>query len=199
MEHESLRLLKTLGDATRLGILRALHEKDCYVELLAERMNLSPATVSFHLKKLHDAGVVDARREQYYTVYSLRREVFSRTLDQLIFPQDGEDTAAQLREEQYRRKVLKTFMPNGVCIQMPAQFKKRIIVYREIFSRFDPMRTYTEKEVNAVISEVHEDYCTVRRDFIGLGWMQRNNGIYTVNPDPDFDSCGDSDLKGENR
>lgn len=199
MEHESLTLLKTLGDATRLGILRALHEKDCYVELLAERMNLSPATVSFHLKKLHDAGLVDARREQYYTVYSLREKVFSRTLDQLIFPQEDEDAAAQLREEQYRRKVLKTFMPNGVCLQMPAQFKKRIIVYREIFKRFDPKRVYTEKEINTIISEVHEDYCTVRRDFIGLGWMQRKNGIYTVNPDPDFDSAETMYLKGENK
>lgn len=199
MEHESLCLLKTLGDATRLGILRALHEKDCYVELLAERMNLSPATVSFHLKKLQAAGLVDARREQYYTVYSLRREVFSRTLDQLIFPQDGEDTAAMLREEQYRRKVLKTFMPNGVCLQMPAQLKKRLIVYREIFSRFDPSRSYAEKEVNAIISGIHEDYCTVRRDFIGLGWMQRSNGVYTVNPDPDFDHCEEAYLKGETR
>ncbi len=199
MEHESLRLLKTLGDATRLGILRALREKDCYVELLAERMNLSPATVSFHLKKLHDAGLVDARREQYYTVYALRREVFARTLEQLIFPQEGEDTMALLREEQYRRKVLKTFMPNGKCLQMPAQFKKRIIIYREIFNRFDPNRTYAEKEVNAIISDVYEDYCTVRRDFIGLGWMQRSSGVYTVNPDPDFDSSEDIYLKGEYR
>lgn len=58
MEHETLCLMKTLGDAARLGILRALHEKDCYVELLAERMNLSAATVSFHLKKLQAAGLL---------------------------------------------------------------------------------------------------------------------------------------------
>jgi hypothetical protein len=82
---------------------------------------------------------------------------------------------------------------------MPAQFKKRIIVYREIFKRFDPKRVYTEKEINTIISEVHEDYCTVRRDFIGLGWMQRKNGIYTVNPDPDFDSAETMYLKGESK
>ena len=104
-----------------------------------------------------------------------------------------------LREEQYRRKVLKTFMPNGVCTQMPAQLKKRVIIYREIFSRFDPSRTYTEKEVNAVISEIHDDYCTVRRDFIGMGWMQRSNGIYTVNPDPDWDAYSDQRMRGEER
>ena len=82
-------------------------------------------------------------------------------------------------------------MPNGYCEQMPAQLKKRIIVYREIFSHFQPGRSYTEKEVNAVISEMHADYCTVRRGFIGMEWMHRSNGIYTVNPEPDFDRMED--------
>ena len=191
MEHETLTILKTVADETRLRILRALAEKDCYTELLAERLDLAPATVSFHMKKLQLAGLVDARREQDYTVYSLRREVFSHSLEDLILAKDGEETAEALREEQYRRKVLKSFMPNGVCTQMPAQLKKRAIVYREIFSRFTPGRTYTEKEVNAIISEMHPDYCTVRRGFIGMGWMERSNGIYTVNPDPDYDRYTD--------
>ena len=199
MDNEALALLKTIADGTRLGILRALHEKDSYVELLAERMNLSQATVSFHMKKLQAAGLVDSHREQYYVVYSLKRDVFAHTLGELIFPQENAQTAESLREEQYRRKVLKTFMPNGVCVQMPAQLKKRIIIYREIFGRFDPSRTYTEKEVNAIISDVHADYCTVRRDFIGMGWMQRSSGIYTVNPDPDWDGYTELHTKGTER
>ena len=191
MENETLNLLKSIADETRLRILRALDEKDSYAELLAERLNLSQATVSFHMKKLMQTGLVDARREQYYTVYSLRREVFTHTLEELIFRKDRGETAEALREEQYRRKVLKSFMPNGFCEQMPAQLKKRMIVYREIFSRFEPGRTYTEKEVNAIISEMHPDYCTVRRGFIGMGWMERSNGIYTVNKDPDYDRYTD--------
>lgn len=191
MENETLNLLKTVADETRLRILRALGEKECYTELLAERLGLSPATVSFHMKKLMQAGLIDARREQYYTVYSLRRDVFHHTLEELILKNDQGQTAEALREEQYRRKVLKSFMPNGFCEQMPAQLKKRIIVYREIFSRFAPGGTYTEKEVNAIISEVHADYCTVRRGFVGMGWMMRSNGIYTVNPDPDYDRYTD--------
>lgn len=191
MENETLILLKTVADETRLRILRALAEKDCYAELLAERLDLSQATVSFHMKKLIQAGLVDARREQYYVVYSLKHSIFSHTLGELILNNDDGQTAEALREEQYRRKVLKSFLPNGYCETMPAQMKKRIIVYREIFARFDAGRTYTEKEVNAIISEVHGDYCTVRRGFVGMGWMQRNNGIYTVNPNPDFDRYTD--------
>ncbi len=191
MEHETIALLKTVADETRIRILRTLFEKDSYVELLSERLGLSPATVSFHMKKLQQAGLVDARREQYYTIYSVKRGVFRHTLEELILEKDGGDATETLREEQYRRKILKSFMPDGVCRQMPAQLKKRIIVYREIFSNFEGGKSYTEKEVNEIISRIHSDYCTVRRGFIGMGWMQRSNGIYTVNPNPDFDHYED--------
>lgn len=192
MTRETLNLFKTLADETRLKIVGSLYERDLYTELLAERLNLSPATVSFHMKKLMQTGLVDARREQYYTVYSLKKELFSHTLGELIGAQNDDKTTEQLREEQYRRKVLNTFMPDGVCGQMPAQLKKRVIVYREIFNRFDPTRTYTEKEVNEIISEVHADYCTVRRGFVGMGWMHRDKGIYTIDPNPDWDRYSDA-------
>ena len=81
---ETLGILKALADDTRLKILRALSERDMYVELLAERLQLSAATVSFHMKKLQAAGLVDSRREQYYIVYSLRKDVFNMTLNELI-------------------------------------------------------------------------------------------------------------------
>ena len=62
MNNEALPIFKVLADETRLKILRALDEKESYVELLAERLSLTPATVSFHMKKLLAAGLVDARR-----------------------------------------------------------------------------------------------------------------------------------------
>lgn len=182
---ETLMALKALADDTRLKILRALNEQDMYVELIAERMQLTPATVSFHMKKLMAAGLVDSHREQYYTVYSLRRDMFNMTLGELTLPQGESDTAGRLREELYRRKVLRAFMPDGRCEVMPAQIKKRMIIYDEIYSLFEPGRRYTEAEVNETISRIHDDYCTVRRAFIGLGWMTREGGIYTVLPKPE--------------
>ena len=180
MKNDALMIFKVLADDTRLRILQALREKDLYVELLAERLNLTPPTISFHLKKLQDAGLVDARREQYYTVYSLRQDVFDLRLDELLFSSEDSKAAEDLREEQYRRKVLKSCMPDGVCKALPAQIKKRMIIYEEIFRRFDPSRSYSEAEVNEVIGQVHEDFCSVRRDFIGLGWMHRKDGVYYI-------------------
>lgn len=183
--HEALPLFKLLADDTRLRILQALSEKEMYTELLADRLQLTPATVSFHMKKLSAAGLVDARREQYYTIYSLRSAEFSATLSSLIFRSGPDTSDEERREEMYRRKVLKSFMPDGYCRVMPAQIKKRMIIYEEIFRQFDPGTVYPEKEVNEIIGRIHEDYCTVRRMFVGMGWMQRENGMYTVNPNPD--------------
>lgn len=177
---ETLSVLKALADDTRLKIVQALNEKDMYVELLAERLKLTPATVSFHLKKLLAAGLVDARREQYYTVYFLRKEPFSITLGQLVAPDGKSDSAEALREEMYRRRVIKAFMPDGYCPVMPAQIKKRMIIYEEIMNLFEVGKTYPEKQVNETIARIHNDYCTVRRAFVGMGWMSRSGGMYTV-------------------
>ena len=56
-ESEAILLFKCLADKSRLQILKSLALEDMYVERLAERLNLTPPTISFHLKKLAEAGV----------------------------------------------------------------------------------------------------------------------------------------------
>ena len=56
-EEVALKLFKCLGDKSRLNILKILAKDESYVELLAEKLELTPATVSFHLKKLEDRAV----------------------------------------------------------------------------------------------------------------------------------------------
>ena len=163
------------GENREINERNALTEKDMYVEILAERIGLTPATVSFHLKKLQAAGLVEQRREQYYMMYSLRKNLLNITLSSLISEKEANASQEEIREIQYRQKVLKAFMPYGVCEILPAQIKKRMIIYEEIIKRFD------EKYINETISAVHADYCTVRRALIGLGWMTRAGTAYTVN------------------
>ena len=66
-EEEAIRLFKCLADKSRLQILKSLMRGDMYVEQLAERLSLTPATISFHMKKLEEAGAVTRYRDQYYT------------------------------------------------------------------------------------------------------------------------------------
>ena len=65
-QENALKIFKSLSDMSRLRIIQSLTKGDMYTELLAERLSLTPSTVSFHMKKLEDAGLVVPRKEQYY-------------------------------------------------------------------------------------------------------------------------------------
>jgi len=177
MFEENIILFKALADASRLKIINNLMEQDSYVELLAERLDLAASTVSFHLKKLEKAGLVTSRKEQYYTMYSLNKDLLNQSIKELI----GKNKTVSEEEERqqlYREKVIKNFMVYGKLKSIPVQRKKRRIILEEILKDFTVNRTYTEKEVNEIIKAYHDDFCTLRREFIMEKLLKRENGIY---------------------
>lgn len=181
-EAEAIKLFKCLADKSRLQILKSLAQEDMYVERLAERLGLTPATISFHLKKLADAGAVSAYRTQYYTMYALCKDVFlSRILDIICTESDEAGLQAQ-REQAYRQRVIDSFFEYGKLKSIPAQRKKERIILEEIAKAFEVGRVYTEREVNIIIADFHDDFCTLRRDMIGEGLMARENGSYWLLP-----------------
>ena len=177
-QENALKLFKCLSDASRLRIVQSLTRGDMYTELLAERLGLTPSTVSFHMKKLEDAGLVASRKEQYYTVYSLRRELLEKTVYDLAASAPAQTDEQQKREEAYREKVIKAFFEYGRLRSIPVQRRKKLICYQVIAEKFEIGRVYSEKEVNEIISPIWEDYCTVRRDMIGEGIFSREGGKY---------------------
>ena len=177
-QENALKLFKCLSDASRLRIVQSLTRGDMYTELLAERLGLTPSTVSFHMKKLEDAGLVASRKEQYYTVYSLRRELLEKTVYDLAASAPAQTDEQQKREEAYREKVIKAFFEYGRLRSIPVQRRKKLICYQVIAEKFEIGRVYSEKEINEIISPIWEDYCTVRRDMIGEGIFSREGGKY---------------------
>ena len=69
MSEELLSFYKALADANRLKIVGLLAGQSYSVEELAALLGLRPSTVSHHLAKLAEAGLVSARTESYYSVY----------------------------------------------------------------------------------------------------------------------------------
>lgn len=175
---DAIRLFKCLADKSRLQILKSLAVEDMYVERLAERLDLSAATVSFHLKKLADAGAVRSYKTQYYTMYALCSEVFELRMIDVLREKSEEAELQQQRDEAYRQKVIDAFFEYGKLLSIPAQRKKKRIVLEEIAKAFQPGRTYTEKEVNLLIADFHDDFCTIRRDMISEGLMAREGQTY---------------------
>ena len=174
----AIEIFKCLSDNSRLKIINSLMIEPMYVELLAERLKLSTSTISFHLKKLLDANIVYCRKEQYYTVYSLNEENLSMNLKELITDNRKEEEILNQREEKYRERVLNSFFKYDKLIEIPVQKKKRQIVLEKIVESFEKDREYTEKEVNLIIADFHDDFCTIRRDLVGFDLMERKNGIY---------------------
>ena len=177
-ETETIKLFKCLADRSRLHILRSLLGEDMYVERLAERLDLTPATISFHMKKLEDAGAVRSYKDQYYTMFSINREIFQGSMLDLIRGEAEEDAEQKQRDAAYRQKVIDSFFEYGRLKSIPSQRKKEQICLEEMAKAFETGRVYEEPEVNEILLRFHEDYCTIRRDMIAEKIMERNGTSY---------------------
>lgn len=179
-EADAIKLFKCLSDKSRLQILKSLAIEDMDVERLAGRLDLTPATISFHLKKLADAGAVRSYKKQYYTMYSLCKDVFMTRILDIISEESDEAAVQDERDAAYRKRVIDSFFEYGKLKSIPAQRKKERIILEEIAKAFEPGRIYTEREVNIIIADFHDDFCTIRRDMIGEKIMDRENGKYWI-------------------
>lgn len=68
--------LKALGDPHRIAVIHLLTGADgpvCVVDI-ERHLPLSQSTVSYHLKALLDAGVIDRERRGRWSYYSVRSE-----------------------------------------------------------------------------------------------------------------------------
>jgi ArsR family transcriptional regulator len=80
-------LFRSLGDPARVRIVNVLATQTdavCGCDL-EEPLGLSQPTVSFHLKKLHEAGVLDREKRGVWVYYSLNAEAVRRLSGVLRF------------------------------------------------------------------------------------------------------------------
>ena len=177
-EAEAIRLFKCLSDKSRLQILKSLAIDDMYVERLAERLGITAPTVSFHLKKLADAGAVTSYKSQYYMMYSLKKEIFETRILDILREKSDEDALQAQRDADYRKRVLDTFFEYGKLKAIPAQRKKERIILDELVKAFAFDRVYSEREVNIILADYFDDFCTLRRDMISEKLLDRDAGGY---------------------
>lgn len=170
-------LFKALGHPVRLLILNLVKMKPRHGEELAAILNLNAATISHHLSKLTAAGLLTSQKDQYYQVYSLDRTMLDKAVSEVVFmPQMG--VRAQVQEDAYRNKILRTFFKHGRLTALPAQLKKQAVILERLVEEFEPDRTYTEPEVNQILVDFNDDVAVLRRKMVDYGLMDRENGIY---------------------
>jgi DNA-binding transcriptional ArsR family regulator len=68
---ELLRVLRALGDDTRLRALRLIAEHPRSTQELAQLVNVSESSLSKHLRLMSEAGILTTRRQGYYVLYEI--------------------------------------------------------------------------------------------------------------------------------
>ena len=172
-----LRFFKVLGEPNRLKIVGLLAKQPYTVEQIAELLGVSASTTSHHLSRLADAGLVTARAESYYNVYSLRTEVLTSMARVLLQQAEQPRKSSEEDLDAYDRKVLATFTtPDGPIKAFPVQQKKFLVLVRHVLKAFEPGVRYTEKRVNQILANYNEDTARLRRALVDHRYMAREGG-----------------------
>lgn len=177
MENELVDFYKALADANRLKIVGLLANHAYSVEELAALLHLKPSTVSHHLAKLTQVGLVGARTESYYNVYHLEEKALEEKTRRLLSREGFSTAIADVDLDTYDRKVVADYTrKDGSLKTIPAQQKKLEAVLRYIVKAFAPGKRYSEKQVNKILAGYHEDTASLRRELVGYKLMKRQGG-----------------------
>jgi ArsR family transcriptional regulator, arsenate/arsenite/antimonite-responsive transcriptional repressor len=172
-----LRLLGlALSDPKRLLILGLLAEEDqpLYGQEIAERLGVTPQTISHHLHILKNGGLVRERRENAYRYYSLDTEGIQQ-IRETVF---ADNHLGLLSKTEARQKVVDIFFKEGRLTSIPRRQTQRRIILEELARRFEWGRFYSEPEINASLKQVFDDSASLRRYLIDEQIMLRENGRY---------------------
>jgi predicted transcriptional regulator len=172
-----LAFFRALADPSRLKIVGLLAQQPYPVEQLSAILGLGESTVSHHLSRLSEAGLVNARAEGHYSVYSLLPDTLSDMARRLLRTERLADLAEGIDRGSFDRKVLATFTgPDGRFTAFPTQEKKFLVLLRHVLRDFEPGVRYSERKVNTILSRYSDDTARLRRSLVEYGFMDREGG-----------------------
>jgi len=176
----NLAVLRVLGlalsDPKRLLILSLLAEEDrpLYGQEIAERLGVTPQTISHHLQILKNGHLVRERRENAYRYYSLDTEGIQQIRETAF----SDNHLGLLSKTEARHKVLEIFFQEGRLTSIPRRQTQRRIILEELTRKFTWGQIYSETEVNATLKQVYDDISSLRRYLIDEQLMLREHGRY---------------------
>ena len=173
--NEFLEFFKAMADANRLRILGLLAQEQLTVEQLSEMLELRPSTVSHHLSKLAEVGLVSAKASSYYNIYRLENKELENMAQRLLSEDTLPAMAGDVNLDAYDQKVVKNYSAkDGRLKTIPSQRKKLDAILRYLSQNFQEGETYSEDEVNQILNNYHQDTASLRREMISTGLLERS-------------------------
>lgn len=87
-------------------------------------------------------------------------------------------TDSAQKDTEFSDYVLNTFIENGRINKIPQMRKKRLVILQWLVNQLELERRYPEKEINTFLLQFHEDFATLRREFIACKLMAREDNVY---------------------
>jgi hypothetical protein len=172
-----------MGDPTRIRIVFLLAKGPLHGQAIAGKLGLTPPTITHHLNKLREINLVYQRRDKNTVYFYLNESVLKQQSGVLEKLADKEEVKKMEELNSENQKVIENFFTrDGKLKNIPAQRKKKLMVFEHLIKGLKMGKKYQEKELNEYIKQFHEDYATIRREFIINHYMYRENGIYELNP-----------------
>lgn len=189
-----LHLLRAVADKNRLTMIGLMAEGERTVGELAGLLALSEPTISHHVSKLRGAGLLLLRMEgsqRFYRLNPARAAEFKAyasefdTLPAADAPPADSTWIEALDLPEADKQILRTYTVGGRLTRFPNREKRWLVILRWLATLFEPGVRYSEKEVNATLTRVHEDYALMRRDLVEYGFMRRarGGGDYWLTPE----------------
>lgn len=172
-----LSTFRTLGNEQGLQVISVLSQGPRTLPQLVSETGLPAKTVTHFISQLDALDLVTTRPETGQYVYTLNTDrLLSLPHDLLRMGQP--ETAPAPPPTDPDEKTLRDYLENGRLKQIPSQEKKRLVILRYLANLFEPDRRYTEREVNAIIQDVHPDCASLRRYLVDHRLMARDHGVY---------------------
>ena len=186
-QEDILFALKALADESRLALLRMLNEREITVGELAQKIELSEPTVSHHLARLREAGLVTLRmagNQRYYRVNETGLARFKRLANEIeqmpVAAESVDDDSAWIAALGWStadQKVLRKHTQGRQIKFLPSKQNELFVMLRWLTTLFEAERMYSEAEVNELLKAVYEeDYVSLRRDLVDMGYLRRERG-----------------------
>jgi len=171
-------LVGLLAEESRLRIVGALALGASTLDEVVERTGLDVRAATSALERLAAGGLVTSVDGSGKGL-TLRADAFKAAAQSearrraASEPGDAFDGASP-----EAAAVLRNFVADGRLRQIPASHGKRRVVLDWLVARFEPGKTYPERDVNLLLGMAHADVAALRRYLVDEEFLERRDGFY---------------------